>query len=105
MPLLALLPVITAVAPLAARLIGNAIDGKAGAEVAEQVTRQVGAVAQRVFGTEDPQAVGAAIQADPAKASEFAREMNQLATQVQLATLQTDLENVKSARAALSSDS
>jgi soluble lytic murein transglycosylase-like protein len=105
MPFLALLPLITAVAPLAARLIGNAVDGKAGAKVAEEVATQVGAVATRVLGTSDPLAAAAALQADPAKAAEFVREMNQLATQVQLATLQSDLENVRSARTALGSDS
>ncbi|WP_158537197.1 lytic transglycosylase domain-containing protein [Humitalea rosea] len=98
------MPLISAIAPLAARLIGNAADGKAGAEVAEQVATQVTTVAQRVFGAEDPARVNAAMQADPAKAAEFAREMNQLATQVQLATLQADLENVTSARAALTSE-
>jgi soluble lytic murein transglycosylase-like protein len=105
MPFLALLPLITAVAPLAARLIGNAVDGKAGAKVAEEVATQVGAVAARVLGTDDPLAAATALQADPAKAAEFAREMNQLATQVQLATLQGDLDNVRSARGALTAES
>jgi soluble lytic murein transglycosylase-like protein len=101
---LALIPVIAQLAPLAARLIGNAIDGKAGAAVGEEVAKQVTGVAERVFGTSDPVQVDAAIKADPNKALEFKAEMERLATQAQLATVAADLENVKSARAALSSD-
>lgn len=102
---LALIPIIAQLAPLAARLIGNAIDGKAGAAVGEEVAQQVTSVAERVFGTSEAGQVQAAIKADPGKALEFKAEMEQLATQAQLATLASDLDNVKSARAALSSDS
>lgn len=101
---LALIPLIAQLAPLAARVIGNAIDGKAGAEVGEQVAREVTGVATRVFGTADPKQVESAIAADPAKALEFKLEMERLATQAQLATLAADLDNVKSARAGLASD-
>lgn len=104
MPLpLALLPIIAQVAPLAARLIGNAIDGKAGAAVGEQVAREVAGVAQRIFGTSEPAELEAALRADPAKALEFKLEMERLATQAQLATLSADLENVQGARGALQS--
>jgi soluble lytic murein transglycosylase-like protein len=102
---IALLPIIAQLAPLAARLIGNAVDGKAGAEVGETIAREVTGAATRVFGTADAGQVQAAIAADPNKAAEFKLEMEKLATQAQLANLSADLENVKSARAALSSDS
>lgn len=102
---LALIPIIAQLAPLAARLIGNAIDGKAGAAVGEEVAKQVTGVAERVFGTSDPAQVDAAIKADPNKALEFKAEMERLATQAQLATLSADIENVRDARAALSSES
>ncbi|MBK1657772.1 lytic transglycosylase domain-containing protein [Paracraurococcus ruber] len=101
---LALIPIIAQLAPLAARVIGNAIDGKAGAEVGEQVAREVAGVATRVFGTTDATQVQAAVTADPNKAMEFKAEMERLATQAQLANLSADLENVKSARASLGSD-
>lgn len=105
LPLLALIPIIAQVAPLAARLLGNAIDGKAGAAVGEQVAREVTGVAERVFGTSEPRELEAAIRADPAKALEFKIEMERLATQAQLATLSADLENVKDARGTLQSAS
>lgn len=101
---LALIPIIAQLAPLAARLIGNAIDGKAGAEVGEQVAREVTGAATRVFGTSDATQVQAAVAADPGKALEFKAEMERLATQAQLAGLSAELENVKSARTALGSD-
>lgn len=100
---LALIPIIAQLAPLAARLIGNAIDGKAGAEVGEQVAREVTGVATRVFGTSDAAQVQAAVAAEPSKAMEFKAEMERLATQAQLAGLSADLDNVKSARASLAS--
>jgi hypothetical protein len=101
---LALIPVIAQLAPLAARLIGNAIDGKAGAAVGEEVAKQVTGVAERVFGTSERSQVEAAIRADPAKGLEFKLEMERLATQAQLAGLSADLENVNSARSALLSE-
>jgi soluble lytic murein transglycosylase-like protein len=104
-PLLALIPIIAQVAPLAARLLGNAIDGKAGAAVGEQLAREVAGVAERVLGTSEPREVEAALRADPAKALEFRLEMERLATQAQLATLSADLENVKDARGVLHSGS
>jgi soluble lytic murein transglycosylase-like protein len=100
---LALIPIIAQLAPLAARLIGNAIDGKSGAEVGEQVAREVTGVATRVFGTSDATQVQATVAADPSKALEFKAEMERLATQVQLAGISADLENVQSARASLAS--
>jgi soluble lytic murein transglycosylase-like protein len=102
---LTLLPVISQLAPLAARLIGNAVDGRAGAEMGETIAREVTGVATRVFGTADAAQIQALIATDPAKASQFKLEVERLATQAQLANLSADLENVTSARAALSSDS
>ncbi len=102
---LALLPVISQLAPLAARLIGNAVDGRAGAEMGETIAREVTGVATRVFGTTDAAQVQALIAADPAKAAQFKLEVERLATQAQLANLSADLENVTSARAALTSES
>ena len=55
---LALIPVIAQLAPLAAWLIGNAIDGKAGAAVGEEVAKPVTGVAERVFGTSEPRRGG-----------------------------------------------
>ena len=60
-------------------------------------------VATRVFGTFDATQVRATVAADPSKALEFKAEMERLATQVQLAGISADLENVKSARASLTS--
>lgn len=100
----ALIPIIASLAPLAARIIGNAIDGKAGADVGEQVAREVTGVAARIFGTADEKQVQAAVAADPNKAAEFKLEMERLATQAQLAGLSADLENVKNSRASLESE-
>lgn len=101
---LALIPVIAQLAPLAARAIGNALSGQAGAEIGEKVGREVTGAATRIFGTTDEKQIEAAVAADPNKALEFKAEMERLATQAQLASVAADLENVKSARAALSSE-
>jgi soluble lytic murein transglycosylase-like protein len=102
---LALIPIIAQLAPLAARVIGNAIDGKSGAELGEKVAQEVTGAATRIFGTTDEKRIEAALATDPNKLLEFKAEMERLATQAQLAGVAADLENVKSARTALSADS
>ena len=102
---LALIPIIAQLAPLAARVIGNALNGKSGAELGEKVAAEVSGAATRIFGTTDETRIQAAIAADPNKMLEFKAEMERLATQAQLAGVAADLENVKSARASLTSDS
>jgi soluble lytic murein transglycosylase-like protein len=102
---LALIPIIAQLAPLAARVIGNALDGKSGADLGEKVAQEVTGAATRIFGTTDEKRIEAVLAADPNKMLEFKAEMERLATQAQLAGVAADLENVKSARAALSADS
>lgn len=96
--MLALLPIIAALAPLAGRLLGNAISGKDGQQIGETVARQASAAAVQIFGTDEPEKVNALALADPVKAAEFRERMEQLAVQVQLATMQSDLANVQGAR-------
>jgi hypothetical protein len=84
--------------PLAARILGGAVDGKVGAELAEDVAREVVAVAGRVFGADDPAAVArVAAAAGPLEAAAFAREMRALADRARLAAILANLDELRAA--------
>jgi hypothetical protein len=100
-PLLALLPLITVLAPLAGKVIGNAVGGGSGKVAGEEVGEHVQEILGDVFGTSEPDEIEKLARTNPEKAAEARVRLNELATSVQLETLKGEVENLKSAREAM----
>jgi len=95
--LTALAPFLISGAPHLAKWIGNVIAGKAGQEVAAELEPAVTAAAIRATGADSAEAATQVILRDPNSdaAKEMLREFQQIASQVQIAQLQADVERQK----------
>lgn len=94
-PLLALMPVIAALAPYAAKAIGSALGGGEGKRVAEAIEPAVTQAAIRSFGTDDPKEITQVGLRNPATGVEFAKEMAVIAAQAQATAAQMEIERLK----------
>ena len=92
-----LIPVITALAPFAARAIGSALGGGAGKEIAESIEPAVTAAALQATGKDSVEAARDVLLRDPAseEAKAFVVRMNEIAGQIQMAQIQAELERAR----------
>lgn len=97
-PLAALIPIISAFAPMAASALGSALGGAKGKKIAVEVADAATSVIDSVFGTRDPDEIAVLARTDASKAAEFRMQMASLATQAEVQTLQAQLADVASAR-------
>lgn len=102
----AALPIIAAIAPYAAKLIGNLINGKEGQRVAAEFEPLVTGIATKaasLYGTDDPVRLEERVRADPEKAADLERELTSMAMQMQaqvrIAEIQASVQETQAAHA------
>ncbi len=94
----ALIPIIAAIAPMAASAIGSALGGGKGKEIAVSTANAVTEAVQEVFGTTNQDEISRLAKEDPAKAAEFRVRMSELSFQVRMKEIEGHFGDLADAR-------